>query len=168
MELLDAGAILDDTAEVISFFGELLIVRMPGERTGRAFTLVEHVCRRGQAPPWHRHLHDDDTIQILEGDVTVWAGDPTTPILRGGPGDTVFLPRGVPHAFRVESDTARFLGIGTPAGHERFYRDGGEPWEGRALPPVTEPDMDRLVAVCLAHGIELLGPPPALGVDRIL
>jgi hypothetical protein len=28
--------------------------------------------------------------------------------------------------------------------------------------------MDKLVAVCLAHGIELLCPPPVLGVDRIL
>lgn len=157
---LPPAAQRDDAAEALWFLGELIIVRLPGEQTADRFSLVEHVCRKGQASPWHRQLHDDETIHVVEGEMSFWAGDPARPILRGGPGTTVFLPKGIPHCFRVESDTARFLGVSTPAGHERFFRAGGEVAPERTLPPEGPPDMTKLEAACRECGVEILGPPP--------
>jgi len=153
-------AVADDAAEGIWLLGELLVVRMPGELTGDRLALVEHRGRRGQASPWHRQLHDDETFYVLDGEVTFWVDDPSRPLLQGGPGSTVFVARGLPHSFRVESETARMLGISTPGGHDRFFRESGRLAAERALPPDDEADMARLEAACRRHGVEILGPPP--------
>ena len=163
-----AGAVTDDEAELVWFNGELQIIRLPGERTGEQFALVEHHSRRGAAAPWHRHLHDDETFSVLDGEVAVWCGDPTRPILHAGPGDSIFLPRQVPHTYRVDSPTARLFTVNTPAGHERFYREGGEPGLARTLPPPGPPNMAKLAAAAEKYGIEILGPPPELDEDRIM
>ena len=74
--------------------------------------------------------------------------------------DPVSIPRGTPHSFRVETQTARFLTIHTPAGHERFYRAGGDPAPQRTLPPPGVADVPRLLAAGQQHGVQFLGPPP--------
>ncbi|MBJ7604646.1 MAG: hypothetical protein JF888_15945 [Candidatus Dormibacteraeota bacterium] len=51
--------------------------------------------------------------------------------------------------------------VGTPAGHERFYRAVGETAKQRAIPPPCEPDMAKVDAGARSHGVELLGPPPS-------
>jgi hypothetical protein len=84
----------------------------------------------------------------------------------------VSIPRGTPHSFRVETQTARFLTVHTPAGHEAFYRAGGDPAPQRTLPPPGTADIPRIRAAGQQHGVEFLGPPPGnrqhawLGLDR--
>jgi quercetin dioxygenase-like cupin family protein len=161
-EALGAMAIADDEATDVWAFGELLITRMPSELTGGAFALIEHRCRRGQASPWHRQLADDETFYVVEGEVTFWAGDPAEPLLRGGPATTVYVPRGTPHSFRVDSETATLLAVSTPGGHERFFADAGEVAAQRALPDRAHPDPERVEVACRRHSVEILGPPPGL------
>lgn len=148
-------------AEALWCFGELQAVLAGGERTGENFSLVEHEAREGHSPPWHRQPGDDETFYVLDGEITFWAGDRDAPYGRVGPGAMVFIPRGVPHSFRVESETARWLTVGTPAGHERFYRAIGEPAAERVLPAPSEPDMAKVGSGAHSHGVELLGPPPS-------
>lgn len=74
-------------------------------------------------------------------------------------GSFVHLPAGAPHAFQVDSETARFLDLTTPQ-HERFMRAAGEPAQGRILPPGGLPDMDRVGAAAQRYGVEIIGPPP--------
>ena len=69
------------------------------------------------------------------------------------------IPAGTPHAFQVDSETARVLNITTPQ-HESFFRAAAEPAQERTLPPQAPPDMDKLMAVANEHGVEILGPPP--------
>lgn len=164
----EAAVLTDDEAEVIWFNGELHIVRVPGNRTGGQFSMIEHHNHRGSAAPWHRHLYDDETFHILEGNVAVWCGDPSRPAAHAGPGDSVFLPRHVPHTYRVDSPTARMLTVHTPAGAERFFREGGQPAPTRTLPPAGPPDITRMSAAADKYGYEILGPPPELGEDRIM
>jgi quercetin dioxygenase-like cupin family protein len=127
---------------------------------GGSFSVVEHVGGRGLSPPWHRQPGDDETFYVLAGEMRLWVGEPGGPGHRASPGALVFVPRGTPHSFRIESATARWLTISTPAGHERFYRAGGEPAKRRALPPAGEPDTAKVEAAGRDHGVELLGPPP--------
>jgi hypothetical protein len=82
------------------------------------------------------------------------------------PGQAVFAPRGVPHAYRIESEQARWLVINNPAGFERFLRAASEPAPADELPPPGRSvDPDAVVKLATEHGIEVLGPPGTLPED---
>jgi cupin domain len=84
-------------------------------------------------------------------------GDET---IEAGPGSFVFLPRDVPHTFRVEEEEpARMLTLLTPGGGERFFLEGGRPPEGPGLPPPGPPDIAKLQRVAPLYGMEIVGPP---------
>ena len=163
-----AAVVTDDAAEALWFNNNLLLVRLAGEHTGGQLTIIEGTGRRGSAPPWHRHLVTDETFHVLDGEVTFWCGDPTSPTLRARPGDTTFLPRQIPHTFRVDSADARWLAITSPAGDERFFRETGEPASSRTLPLPGPPDIAAMRAAAARFDLEILGPPPTLDNDRIM
>ena len=99
---------------------------------------------------------------MLEGRLTVQAGDLRFELEAGA---AAVVPMGVAHTFRVDSDAARVLVLSTPAGLERFVRDGAVPARASTLPPADAPrptpeELDRLFA---AHGQVNVGPP--LGPD---
>ncbi len=150
-----------DQAEALWCLGELQTVLAAAEQTGEVFSLVEHEARAGHAPPWHRQPRDDETFYVLAGEITFWAETAERPFRRACAGGVVFIPRGTPHAFRVETETARWLTVSTPGGHERFYRASGDPAGQRTLPPASEPDMPKVAAAAAEHDVELLGPPPS-------
>ncbi len=149
-----------DESEALWFFGELALILVAGEQTGENFALVEHHSPHAMSPPWHRQPEDDETFYVLEGEISFWLTTPDEPATKAGPGSVVSVPRGTPHSFRVESESARLLSMHTPAGHERFYRAAGEPAGARTLPPSSSPDIPKAVAAGANHGVEFLGPPP--------
>jgi hypothetical protein len=78
-------------------------------------------------------------------------------------GSTLLAPKGVPHTYRVESETARWLVVCQPAGFERFVAAISQTAPSDELPPLDrEHDLGAINAAAEAHGIELLGPPGAL------
>jgi quercetin dioxygenase-like cupin family protein len=93
-----------------------------GERTGRAFSLVEHpLPPRALGAPVHTHHNEDEYSYVLQGRFGVQLGDDT---LEAGPGDLVFKPRGVPHAFwNAGDEPARLLELISPAGFEHYFRE---------------------------------------------
>ena len=77
-----------------------------------------------------------------------------------GAGESFFAPRGVPHVYRVESERARMLAVGTPAGFADFVREVSDEAEGNGFPPLgREHDPARLAEAAARHRIDLLGPP---------
>jgi quercetin dioxygenase-like cupin family protein len=86
-----------------------------GETTGGAFSLVEHpLPPRALGAPVHTHANEDEYSHVLEGRIGVQLGDE---VLEAGPGDLVFKPRGVPHAFwNAGDEPARLLELISPAG----------------------------------------------------
>jgi hypothetical protein len=69
----------------------------------------------------------------------------------------------VPHAYRVESEEARWLVISTPAGFDAFVREVAEPAPAEELPPAGRQFDPTAVAQSAAKvGIEILGAPGAL------
>jgi hypothetical protein len=109
------------------------------------------------ATPLHRQPADDETFVVLEGELRFFLGD-SAPV-EAGPGTTVHVPAGAPHAFAVASESARLLVLTTP-NHEAFFRAAGEPASARALPPDAPPDMAKVGAAAERFGVEILGPPP--------
>lgn len=147
--------------ETIAVLGGAVAVRVDGTQTGGDYSVVEQLLPGGMATPLHLHRREDETFVVLEGDITVLRGDET---IAASAGDVVRLPRGVPHAFRVDSDRARLVDVVTPAGHEQFFRLAGEPTDGLSLgPPAGAPDMDRIVDAAARTDLEILGPPPFEG-----
>jgi mannose-6-phosphate isomerase-like protein (cupin superfamily) len=93
-----------------------------GETTGGRFSLVEHpLPPRALGSPVHTHRNEDEYSYVLEGRVGVQLGDE---IVEAGPGDLVFKPRGIPHAFwNAGDEPARLLEIISPAGFENYFRE---------------------------------------------
>jgi quercetin dioxygenase-like cupin family protein len=144
----------------IWYLGGLLQIRAAGADTDGAYAIIEEHLPRGSAPPRHVHTREEEAFLILDGRVTFWRADER---LEASAGDFVFLPRGVPHTFRVESDVAHMLNIVSPAGLETFFSELGMPAERPEMPPgpVAAPDIAHIVAVSERYGATVVGPPPA-------
>jgi mannose-6-phosphate isomerase-like protein (cupin superfamily) len=126
-------------------------------------SVLEMHAPAGDQPPLHVHHDSDEGFFVLEGEVTVWAGDVRHEL---GPGQFALGPKGVPHTYRVGSDgPARFLVTASDGSFARFVQAYGVPAPRRELPPREAPEAERLARLAVEHGIELLGPPGMLPAD---
>ncbi|WP_034383626.1 quercetin 2,3-dioxygenase [Deinococcus sp. YIM 77859] len=132
-------------------------VLIRSEETGGAFALIEELVQAGLEPPAHLHTREDESFYLLEGEVEFQVGDVTYDMARG---DCVFLPRGIPHAFKLRSPTAHMLVLLTPGGFERFFLTLARPWANDPAPPTPE-DFTQLLTEARRYGIEWVVPGPA-------
>jgi len=150
-------AALAGEGEDVWFLQNRMTIKATAETTGGLFGLVESSIAPGASPPLHIHRREDEAFWVLAGRVTFRTGDET---IEAGPGSFVFLPRDVPHTFRVEEEEpARMLTLLTPGGGERFFLEGGRPPDGPGLPPPGPPDIAKLQRVAPLYGMEIVGPP---------
>lgn len=157
----------DQEGELLWFNRDLLILKATAEQTDGAFLLFEEHSQRGKATPLHVHPNEDESFCVLDGEVRVHI-DGAEHV--GAPGSFVAIPRGVPHAFTVSSETARVLTLLTPGSPaaEAFFRDAGERAPERKLPPPGPPDIERIQAAAERHGsVKLLGPPPFAPPEQV-
>lgn len=136
--------------------GQVIDLKLDGTKTDGRFLMLEVVTEPGGgAPQPHVHTREDETLYMLEGEVTVEVGGDRRTV---GPGDVVFFPRGVPHSFTNTGTVAsRGIGVVSPAGLEAFFRELGTPKTGEEPPPgFVEPDGAALAAAAERAGMELL------------
>jgi quercetin dioxygenase-like cupin family protein len=147
--------------EQLWFLGTLATIKVAGEASGGRFALIEFLFPRYASPPLHTHPQDESYI-VLAGRLTVQASDQRFHLEAGA---AAVVPMGVPHTFRVDSDTARVLVLSTPAGLEGMIREGSVSAAASTLPPVDapRPSPERLEAIFRAHGQVNVGPPLAPG-----
>jgi quercetin dioxygenase-like cupin family protein len=124
--------------------------------TGGQLGVMEQGAPQGFSPPRHVHHREDTALLVLDGAITAVVGDERVEL---GPGGFVWLPRDVPHTFRVDSETVRQLELITPAGIEQFHINASDPARNAALPPPSEPDIPRLVNAIAGYDAEIIGPP---------
>ena len=139
------------------FLGTLATIRVPGESVDDRFALIEFLFPKHASPPLHTHPQDESYV-VLDGRLTIKAGDERFELATGG---SAVVPIGVPHTFRVDSETAQVLVLSTPAGLERMVRDGSTPAEQRILPPADapRPSPEEIERNFSKHGQVNLGPP---------
>lgn len=142
--------------ETLWFAGAHQTIKHPGAWSDGAFSLVEVVVPRGRATPLHRDP-SDETFYILDGEVLFHLDGTERTALRG---DTLSVRQGVPHAFIVTSERARFLVFNTPGTHDQYFRDGGEAATHDDLTAAPLPAHQRIEAANEKHGVRILGPPP--------
>ena len=111
-------AVPADEGERLVFGDATILLRVPAEATGGAFSLFEEVPPLVDTP-LHVHEHEDELFYVLEGEHVFRVGDEEH---RVGPGGMVFAPRGVPHAQRRgRPGEGRELVLMSPGGFARFF-----------------------------------------------
>lgn len=132
-------------------------IRLTADQTGGVLGVTETEETRGSGPPSHVHTREDETFYVIEGSYTFVIGDET---FAAPTGSLVFAPRGIPHTYRIDSPTARYLCLIAPPGWEQFFADAGQPAaEPDFSPPDEDPDFDRIGAVAALRGVNIVGPP---------
>lgn len=140
------------------FLNTLTVVKATRAQTGGAFGLIEQLAPVGAGSPYHVHRAEEESFYILEGQLEFHSQGRR---FVKGPRGYVFLPRDVPHGFRVVgASVARFLVLTTPGGFEGFVTEAGEPASELRLPEPSAPNMEKLAAVAAKYRIEILGPLP--------
>jgi quercetin dioxygenase-like cupin family protein len=139
------------------FGGAMVVVHVQAAQSGGRLGAWESEETLGDRLPLHVHTREHEQVVLLEGTITFWVGDQVHHLVAG---DTLALPRGVPHAHLVTSRTARTLTVATPGGFERLFTDLGVP----ALPGTTAPPPDNAALAQAAGqlGVQIVGPPPAV------
>lgn len=141
--------------------GSLFERLVSGAETEGAFDMTVATQPPGIAPPLHVHAHEAEAFYVLEGSMVYQAGADLHHLTAGS---FIYLPRGVPHAFRITGDTpARFLSLNAPAGLMDLYDEVGMPAAERRLPgPDGVPmpvEIARWNEIGPRYGIQVLGPP---------
>ncbi|WP_280313371.1 cupin domain-containing protein [Nocardia abscessus] len=150
-----------DQDRAIWHHGSLVQFDATASQTDGRFALTRHTCRRGAAAPLHRHEREDEIFIVLAGELTVYVAGRWFHVRSGS---TVFAPRSLPHAYRVDSHVCEFLTVITPGGFESWYAETGRTAESLSLPrePIGPPDIGLLASAAADHGVEILGPTPIL------
>lgn len=115
----------------------------------------------GTATPLHRHSNEAEAFFLLQGTMTYRAGEE---VFHLSTGDFIYLPVGLPHAFRVTGSTpVRFVGFADPGGLFDLYDEVGIPATEHRLPgrdgqgfDIEVPKWNRVGS---SLGLEVLGPP---------
>lgn len=116
---------------------------------GNLFVFESSQNPREEGIPLHMHADLDETFYVLEGSVKFKIGEE---IYYLHPGDTVFAPRNIAHAWVTNSiEAAKMLIIVQGAGTmEAFFE------EFASLKEIT-PDL--VAAIYSRHNMVLMGPP---------
>ncbi|BDI32101.1 hypothetical protein CCAX7_41520 [Capsulimonas corticalis] len=129
--------------------------KVVAEQTGGAFLLAEAHADFGGGVPPHIHHREDETFYVLSGHFEFLVGDQNVQV---GPGDTVYGPRDVTHAWRCTSlDGGRMLIGFTPGDNFQPFaiamaQMGADPQSDMSNPERAAAFM----ALALRHGIEML------------
>lgn len=134
--------------------GSVISVLLDSAATNGQLTMQRQSATRGEAPPLHKHLYEDEIFMLISGEASVWFDGERSELGEGG---VLFLPRNVPHCYRITSERAELLMLATPAGMEGMFREIGH---DLSVPkePGTEivPDPE----VSERYGNIVLGPTP--------
>ncbi len=123
-------------------------IKVSASDTGGALCIIDTLRDRVGGPPLHYHEHQDEWFLVREGSFLFRIGDR---FHRAGPGDSIFGPRGEPHAFRCLTAPARLLLVFQPALRiEEFFAGGTR---------LEQAETAAFDALSLAHGIVNIGPP---------
>jgi quercetin dioxygenase-like cupin family protein len=115
----------------------------------------------GIATPLHVHSHEAEAFYVLEGQLTYQAG---ASVHRLRSGSFIYLPLGVPHAFRITgSSPAKLLAVVVPGAMLDLYDEVGIPAAERRLPgadgtPIDE-EIRRWNEIGPRYGLQVVGPP---------
>ena len=156
-----ANAAHVQTPTTYVFLGVQMKVLLSSAQTGGQFSMIEGVMPPGGDGGLHLHRHEDESMNLLEGELEVTIGEDVFTLK---PGESYFAPRGVPQRLRnLGTVPARCLLVTTPGGFDLFIAQAGLELVAGAAPPAPAPptpeQIGQLMQLAAEFGIEILAPP---------
>ena len=126
-------------------------IKVSTKDTDGALSISEYTGYTKGGPPLHIHPHIDETFIVVEGEHLFQLGEEQFHLMAG---DTIFIPRGVPHAPAQLADKGKYLFFFTPSGQmEDFFRAlGNLKVNGQASP-------EQMAKLFTDHDMIIVGPP---------
>jgi quercetin dioxygenase-like cupin family protein len=153
----DAG---DAEANSIWMLNNWMRYLATGEDTGGRMALLEQRITPAGDTPRRVHQHEDEAVYVLAGRLRAVIGNET---VTAGPGEFVFLPRGIAHSLHADSPEVRVLTVVSPAGFEQFFAAVGRPAASDDLPEPAAPDVPTLTQRATSYGVTIF--PPEISPD---
>jgi mannose-6-phosphate isomerase-like protein (cupin superfamily) len=126
--------------------------KVSAKDTNGSLYIFEHTDMGKGGPPRHVHSEQDEWFYVTRGEFKAEVGDEKFTLK---PGDSLFAPRKVPHAWACVSEKGTMLLAVQPAGTmEAFFRDLAKVGN-RRMPPTKE----EMAKVFKTHGMEVVGEP---------
>jgi len=88
----------------------------------RGAAFMEYTTRKGEEPPDHTHLTEDEIFYVLNGELTFHCGGESFDV---GDGGFIYLPQGIEHGYTIRSEgPVRLIAVTFPT------KASGEGWGG--------------------------------------
>ncbi|HMO33147.1 MAG TPA: cupin domain-containing protein [Lacibacter sp.] len=127
-------------------------LKISGKDTDGQLSVFEYTGYAKVGPSLHIHLKQDEIFTVIEGEYRFVVGNKTH-VLK--PGQTIFLPRGIPHTWIQLTDKGRLIYFLQPAGKmEEFFS-----YMGKVKQRLSDEEMARIHD---AHDMKVVGPPLTL------
>ncbi len=128
----------------------ILDVKVSGSDTDGALAIFEQTSlSQGKGTPLHVHHSQDEIFNVIEGSYFFQVGDDKFTLDKG---ESIFLPRNIPHAWTQVSTIGKMNVIVQPAGKlEDFFVTVA------ALD--HEPTKEEMQKIFSENEMEILGPP---------
>ncbi|MFC4262209.1 cupin domain-containing protein [Ferruginibacter yonginensis] len=126
-------------------------VKVASKDTNGDLAIFEYIGKEKGGPPLHVHPHQDEIFFVVAGTYLFQVGDEQHRLQAG---DTIFLPRTVPHTFAQLSDTGHLYFMFQPAGKMEVFFEA----LGRLKAP---PSAAEGAALFAQHDMKVVGAPLA-------
>ncbi len=130
-----------------------LDIKISGKDTNGGLAVFEQQGKTPHGgPPLHIHIDQDEWFFVTEGEYFFKCGNAAFQI---GAGDTIFLPRNIPHAFIQLSEKARTIVSYMPAGKMEAFFSVTNKW-------TSPPSKEEIAKAFADHGMKVVGEPLTL------
>ena len=127
-----------------------LDIKISGSDTENSFAMFEQTgLTPNGGPPLHIHPFQDEWFYIIEGTYLFQVGDDK---FKMNPGDTIFLPRNVQHAFIQLTEKGKMIVSYSPAGKMESFFKVTDKW-------TSPPAKEEIVKVFADHDMKVVGAP---------
>ena len=124
-----------------------LDLKISGKDTDGDLAMFQGTHRTG--PPLHVHYFQDEIFFVLEGEYLFQVGEERYKMKAG---DTIFLPRNIPHAFVPTTELGKMIVMLQPAGRiEEFFLASASLPENS-----TAEERSKIIE---NYGMKVVGPP---------
>lgn len=127
-----------------------LDIKISGKDTEGQLAVFEQAGQTPNGgPPLHIHIDQDEWFFVTEGEYLFQCAGEKFHLKAG---DTIFLPRNVPHAFVQLTEKARTIVSYLPAGKMEGFFATTDKW-------TSPPSLEEIARVFAEHGMKVVGPP---------
>lgn len=124
-------------------------IKVSGQDTDNNLTIFEYTGNVKGGPPLHIHEKQDEIFFVVEGNYTFKVGEELFFLTKG---DTIFLPRKVPHCFAQTSEKGKMFFLFQPSGKMEAYFRKLATFKG-------QPSPEEGAKLFADHEMKVVGPP---------